>query len=124
VQSSYSRNEESEATADRFDTVQWWLGPECAWRIRTYAADLDIHLHRLEPAEDLVDLALRSTYDNYADVLDTLVRVELADYLDDAGVERELRDALGAPGLEHAPDLDMGFWNPGALRYATQSTPV
>lgn len=124
VQSSYSRNEEVPATADRFDTIQWWLGPDAAWRIRTCAMDLDIHLHRLDPTEDLADLAIHSTKTNYADVLQRLVRVELNDYRDHEQVEDNLRVALGAAGLEHAVDLDLGFWNPAGLRYSTQSRPA
>ena len=65
VQSSYLRNEETAATPDRFDTVQWWLGGPRGWRIRTYAADLDIHLHRFDPVADVADFAVRSTAANW-----------------------------------------------------------
>lgn len=123
IQSSYLRNEELPATTERFDTVQWWIGPTVAWRIRTFAIDLDIHLHRLEPSEELIDRALASTNANYSDVLQFLVRIDLTDYTNENQVAAELSSALGAPGLELAPDLDMGFWNPGASHYSTQSSP-
>jgi len=124
VQSSYLRNEESPAASEHFDTVQWFLGPTVAWRIRTYAVDCDIHLHRVDPVAGLIELALQSTQSHYAEVLAELVRVELTDCLNEAQASRELCAALGAAGWHYAEDLDMGFWNPSELHYSTKSTPV
>ena len=44
VESSYAQNSERPSRGVP-DTVQFWIDPGGAWRIRTYAIDHDIHPH-------------------------------------------------------------------------------
>ncbi len=55
VKSSYAGNRE-EPSHDAFDTVQFYFpaGSANAWRIRTYAADHDIHVHKLHGLRDQI----------------------------------------------------------------------
>jgi hypothetical protein len=49
IQSSCARDlEETVVDASCVpDTLQWWIGSEEAWRIRTYALDHDIHTYSI-----------------------------------------------------------------------------
>ena len=58
IQSSYHGNTESAATADVFDTVQFYSSAGGNWRIKTYAQDEDAHIWSLgSDVADIVSLA-------------------------------------------------------------------
>src|SRR5216684_2122170 len=46
VESSYTQNIERPASKTP-DTLQFWIAPDGTWRIKTYAIDEDVHIHRL-----------------------------------------------------------------------------
>lgn len=67
IQSSYSRNiEESfDGSSGVPDTLQWWITPESAWRIKTYALDHDIHTHSVAAQPDFIELARSNNRKHY-----------------------------------------------------------
>jgi hypothetical protein len=119
VRSSY-RGGREEPSNSAFDTVQFYVpaAEEAGaqpFRVRTFALDHDIHVHRLGGGLDDPEGLLRT---GYGAVVGSLHRVPLR--------ERSSRDlaAAGLTGghLEVAPDF--AFWNPDGAAYVTQSTPL
>jgi hypothetical protein len=124
VKSSYAGNREEPAD-DAFDTVQFYFaaGSADAWRIRTYAADHDVHVHKLHGLRDQIgdpaDFARGHVARVYDDVLDRLAVVRLS------GDPAADITAAGLAGgtVEHAVGQGFAFWNPDGSRYVTKSTP-
>ncbi|TJZ73525.1 hypothetical protein [Chitiniphilus eburneus] len=120
VSSSYAENIEYEAEGDDFDTVQWWLGADEAWRVRTYAVDHDIHVHHV--AQPLAEtLARQNTEKHYGDVLGETLAFDLAGVDDAAGIAR-IATQLGGR-FDVAGNGHYGFWNPTAADYSTKTQP-
>jgi hypothetical protein len=122
VQSSYSANVESPATGDTFDTVQFYQSESSgAWRIKTYAADQDVHVWSIgKTVGDIVTLARSNTEKHYGDVLGEAYVLDST-----TGVEG-LRKELVARGLSaHLEISDSGivFWAPEGTQYRTKSKP-
>ncbi|GAA5785006.1 hypothetical protein [Chitiniphilus shinanonensis] len=120
VSSSYAENVEYEAEGDDFDTVQWWLADDEAWRVRTYAVDQDIHVHQV-PQALAEDVARQNTEKHYADVLGEMHVFDLAGVDDAAGIAR-LVTQLGG-NFEPARNGRFGFWNPTGATYRSQTQP-
>ncbi|MBL9200433.1 MAG: hypothetical protein JNL39_07995 [Opitutaceae bacterium] len=124
VESSYAQGIERPASK-RFDTVQWWIGPNGAWRIKTYAIDSDIHPYRLEtkaPAEELQQLALTNTQKTYGDVVGKKHIVKIPPDASLETVRRLLRDE----GLRDSAEwVTPGYllWLPDDSRYTTRTKP-
>lgn len=123
IASSYAENREVDAV-DARDTVQFLLVGNDAWRVKTYALDLDVHVWRLG-AMDRVQfeaLAQSNTAKHYGDVLERTFMLEAADGV--AGLSASLQRS-GEPGaLEVFPDGEAAFWVPAADLYETRSTPA
>ena len=122
VQSSYSANVESAATADVFDTVQFYGSDAAgAWRIKTYAIDQDVHVWSIgKNIEDIVALARSNTEKHYGDVLGEGYILKST-----TGVEG-LREELAARGLStHLEISEAGFvfWAPEGTHYRSKSKP-
>src|ERR1700722_14239883 len=85
VASSYVRNVEEPAGAVP-DTIQYWLQPGRAWRIRTFALDHDIHIHALEKLphamQQYVEPFQQSTQHHYGDLLAATHVIEFDDFTD------------------------------------------
>ncbi|HET9985566.1 MAG TPA: hypothetical protein VFQ38_18335, partial [Longimicrobiales bacterium] len=116
VCSSYAAERE-EAADGRPDTIQWYLGPTESWRVRTYALDHDIHVHRTDdmPA-DPVAFVRAHVEKHYGDVLDRLVVLELpADTTPDSA--RAILAAAGLPGVLEVARAGFAFVNPDAGTY-------
>jgi hypothetical protein len=117
IRSSYAQAHE-EPAGDDFDTVQFHLPADgtAAYRVRTFAVDHDIHVHRIDGLDSEQDV--RAHLDRvYGDVLAAVYLVPLH--------HRSAQDLLEAGitvgHLEVAADF--AFWNPDGGRYVTQSRP-
>lgn len=121
VQSSYLGNTEAVASAEAFDTVQFYSDGVGHWRIKTYAQDQDVHVWSLgSDIEDFVTLAKTNTEKHYEDVLREAYVVETHEGLE--GVRRELAKRGLAPNLE-TPASGAVFWAPAGSSYRTKSAP-
>jgi len=70
IQSSYLNNSEMPATENKADTIQFFITPETAWRIKTFATDEDVHVHSIgTPKQDIVSIVTASTERTYGDVI-------------------------------------------------------
>ena len=123
VRSSYGDNVEVPAGSEPFDTLQWWIGPTVAWRVRTYALDHDLHAHALVPVPAAIeDLAVSNTDKTYGDVILRHFRLEIGDVTDSDAVER----AFAPTGLTARIEArgPFAFWPPDVeAPYRTKSTP-
>lgn len=123
IQSSYVNNTEAEADEEHFDTVQWWVTPDGAWRIRTFAADNDVHLHHVDSPTE-VGILRQATQRNYREVIDEEFRVDLPSVQDAGAVAAAMREFGGAEALEiDRNGARFAFWNPLRLSFATLSQP-
>lgn len=125
IQSSYLQ--ETEAPAGNVpDTVQFWLLPRSAWRIKTFATDHDIHIHDIpslsRPAEECVEFFVQNIEKSYGDVIAAMHVLHFDDYTDTAAVQATLKANGLKPHLEIAP-AGFAFYNPDNGRYRTQSEP-
>jgi len=124
VISSYACNRE-EPAGEAFDTVQFFFPADSidAWRIRTFAADHDIHVHKMpgfrDQTGDPVEFARGHIARVYDDVLDRLTVVHLSG---DAATDIVAAGLAGGV-VEHATRHGFAFWNPDGSKYATKSTP-
>ncbi len=122
IQSSYAENAEYEAEGNDFDTIQWWLGEDESWRIKTYAVDSDIHTH-LIAGPVAVSVATENTRKHYGDVIAEEYVVEFANHLDQTEVQEKMAKLGGKAALEISPDKRFAFWNVDGRRYSTKTTP-
>jgi hypothetical protein len=124
VQSSYLRDLTQSVLTDTDvpDTIQWWIGHENSWRIRTYALDHDIHTHLVETTDNVAQFALSSAREHYGDVLSAQHVIQLTDVLDSQATEAAFAAAGLSPRLEVASGR-FAFWKPDDARYFTQSEP-
>lgn len=123
IQSSYVDNVEEEADDERFDTVQWWVTADRAWRIRTFAIDDDVHLHQV-PGPVAAEALRANTRKNYTDVIDEAFEVVLPDLQDRDAIAA----AMGAHGGADTLEVDrkgarFAFWNPRGVTFTTKSEP-
>jgi hypothetical protein len=125
VRSSYIEGMELPlATADLVpDTLQWWIGPATAWRIRTYAIDHDIHIHEVAGhPEEIIALAKENNRKHYAQIIEAEYSLTFVNCQDQAEVDKECRRIGIAPRLEISTGR-FAFWKPDDVRYATRSRP-
>jgi hypothetical protein len=121
VQSSYLRGLEQKATKEKFDTIQFVITSEGAWRVKTYAVDEDVHVWRMSATtEGIVDLAYRNTQKHYGDVISQAYTIETLDGIE--GVRRELKKRDLTDHLETSKP-GLLFWTPPGTQYRTKSTP-
>lgn len=124
VQSSYAQNVEKPA-AEHFDSLQWWIGDEGAWRIKTYAIDADIHPQRLgtnAPPDGWITLAKENTKKNYGDVISRLVEIQVPSGLS----TNEIKALFVKHGLTSRFDwVPAGYllWLPDERKYRSQTEP-
>lgn len=108
------------------DTVQFWLGSESQWRVKTFAIDHDIHVYRLgdAKAEDSIsqERAELNIRKSYGDVLESLQVICFPEPIDAASSALILREHGLFGALEVAP-AGFAFYNPDNARYRTQSEP-
>ena len=94
VESSYSANLERPSQGVP-DTVQFWFSPDADWRVKTFAIDHDIHIHkvgtRATPQRLTPEAAVANTRKHYGDVLSSILVLEFSDPKDAAAVTRILQ---------------------------------
>lgn len=122
IRSSYAADTEEPATETEFDTIQFFAAGGAAWRIRTYAADQDVHIWTLDAEQigDLVGIAVGDTEASYGDVLEEAYVLN-----SDIGLDG-LRARLVERGLPaHLKETAFGaaFWTPPGTDYKTRSRP-
>ena len=125
VESSYL--EEVERPAKNVpDTVQFWFAPESQWRIKTFAIDHDIHVHRIgiskEGARLTPAFATNNIKKSYGDVTANIVTLEFRDPKNKADAERVLKEHNLNGTLEAVKD-GYYFYNPDGGEYRTKSKP-
>jgi hypothetical protein len=120
IQSSYVHNTETEATADSFDTVQFFCADDTCWRIKTYATDQDVHVWKMGPVEDIVSLARANTDKHYGDILTEGYVLTSHAGLD--GIREELERKGLSPNLE-VSSAGFAFWAPPGTSYRSKSRP-
>lgn len=123
IQSSYVDNVEQEADDEHFDTVQWWITPDQAWRIRTFGVDNDVHLHQVAGPVDAAVLR-ENTLKHYDEDIDDTFDVVLDDLGDAPAIEAAMAPFGGAEALEiDRNGARFAFWNPLKLRFAPRGEP-
>jgi hypothetical protein len=118
IRSSFAQAHEEPAAGD-FDTVQFHLPTDgaAAYRVRTFAIDHDIHVHRIDglASEEAVRAHLERVY---GDVLASVHSIPV----DHRSTEDLLAAGITFGHLEVTDDF--AFWNPDGERYFTQSNPT
>ena len=122
IQSSYAEDAEAPADEDAFDTVQFFIGPETSWRIRTFSIDEDVHVYSLGATQpDTLDTVRASTDKTYGDVI--AATHVFSSNEGTAGLKKELAaSALGA-SVEESTRHGFIFWVPEGTEYRTRTTP-
>jgi hypothetical protein len=121
IRSSYLNDEESEATDELFDTIQFVQTDKGTWRIKTFADDEDVHLWSIETSDDIVELAIENTNKHYGDVIEEAFIIET-----DGGIEG-LRKELAKQGLSNHLEISPKgplFWAPPGTSYSPKSSPA
>jgi hypothetical protein len=125
IESSYAQNTELPARGVP-DTLQFWIGPDKAWRIRTYATDHDIHPHSLGDLGKVKDRPAEFARDHikkhYGDVLASTLVLEFPETSDPNAVRRVLAQHNLKGSLEVAKS-GFAFWNPDDGHYQSKTTP-
>jgi hypothetical protein len=124
VRSTYAAHSEEPAAGDAFDTIQFWLGPEDGWRIRTFAVNHDLHIHHLadfaEDSGDRLQILRDHLQRMYQDVLAQVYVLELKNAADEVEVTRVL-EANGLTGVLEYVEAGFAFYNPDRGEYRTQT---
>lgn len=125
IESSYLNEVERPATAVP-DTVQFWFATDSQWRIKTYATDHDIHVHRIGHADTASPLTVEFAKSNikktYGDVTSRVLVLEFSDPDNKEDVVRVLEDNKLEGMLELVED-GYCFYNFGGGEYSSKSSP-
>jgi len=122
IQSSYAEDSEAQADEDSFDTVQFFIGPDTAWRIRTFSIDEDVHVYALGASKpETQEIVCASTEKTYADVIAAKQVFASDDGV--AGLKQELQRAGWPVSLKESEQHGFAFWVPEDTDYRTRSAP-
>ena len=125
IESSYAQNTERPSRGVP-DTLQFWIGPDGVWRIRTYATDHDIHPHSLGDLGKMKDRPTEFARDHikkhYGDVLASTVVLEFPDTSDTNAVRKVFTQHKLKGSLE-VTKVGFTFWNPDDGHYKSKTTP-
>lgn len=125
VESSYVQEVERPAKALP-DTVQFWFAPDSQWRIKTFAIDHDIHVHRIGATNDADRLTTEFAKSNikkaYGDVTAFVLVIDFPDPKNEALVQRIFEEHRLAGKLEAVKD-GYYFYNADGGEYRTKSKP-
>jgi len=121
IRSSYLEDRREPAERETPDTVQWWVGPDLTWKIRTFGIDHDLHLHQVRGGD--ADFFLEHTRKDFDGLIRAIYKLEFKDYTDEAERDRVLVEAGLHAGLEVAEPHGFAFWNPDYGVYKTKSYP-
>ena len=118
VQSSFSENTEVPAVEESFDTIQWWIGEDISWRIRTFDIDSDIHIHRIDSvlSVEQIDELMNK---RFSDIL--VGRYSFRDIsFEDNDV---VLDKMKTGSLKVDKNSLFAFWNHDNRKYQSKSRP-
>ena len=125
VKSSYNQNVELPAE-NGFDTLQFYVHDQSIWRIKTFAIDHDIHIHKINlgdrKVDDVVNFLMMSTKNHYGDVIENILTMHLTGPTDQKTAKAFLTENNLNPHLESTDEF--AFWNPDSESYQTQSKPL
>jgi hypothetical protein len=125
VESSYLQEIERPAKLVP-DTVQFWFAPDSQWRIKTFAIDHDIHVHRIAVANNDARLTTEFAKSNikktYGDLTAAVFILEFPDPKNEIEVQRIFREHKLTGKLEAVKD-GYYFYNPDSAEYRTKSKP-
>jgi hypothetical protein len=119
VSSSNARNEEVDVEDHPPDTIQWWIGEDEAWRIRTFGLDHDIHVY-LVP-DFTREAAEVNTRKHFWDIISRQAEVPIAHARDRSLVASSLKAAGLAP--TYYANQRFVFWRPDDAEYSSQTRP-
>jgi hypothetical protein len=123
VQSSYLQEIEQpfDGKTGVPDTIQWWIGPQHSWRIKTFGLDHDIHVEEMvRVGSNLVKNAQEHNLSHYGEVMNRQVTIEFDDCTKDQEARQRLTAFKLAPNLEITPD-GYAYWKPDAAVYSCQA---
>lgn len=108
------------------DTVQFWMAPDSQWRIRTFAIDHDIHVHKIQIADEAkrltTEFAKANIEKTYGDVTAQVLVIVFEEPSDPEAVKQVLeRNHL--KGQLEAVKAGYYFYNPDSGNYRTRSQP-
>jgi hypothetical protein len=122
IQSSYAEDSEGPADDETFDTVQFFVGPEAAWRIRTFSMDEDVHVYSLgSTTAETLETVRGSTERTYGDIIAAQHIFRSNDGI--AGLKKELAGSELGATVEESTKHGFIFWVPEGSEYRTRSTP-
>jgi hypothetical protein len=125
VKSSYKQETELplDNPDDVADTLQWHIGVDWAWRIKTYAIDHDIHVHKIGPSsKDMVEFAMDNNIKHYGDVIDSMHILEFDNNPEENELNMELQKS-GLPGKLELFQNTYIWWSPDSKQYWSQTKP-
>jgi hypothetical protein len=112
-----------EDEADVPDTLQWWFGDGGCWRIRTYAMDHDIHVHKIgESPQTTLNLAIENNLKHYGDVIKVQRVIRFVNCAERPELEAKFQQVGLIPRIQIDPG-GFAFWKPDEAEYSTKSTP-
>jgi hypothetical protein len=125
IRSSYALQTETtiQSGSDVPDTLQWWIGTDQVWRVKTYAIDHDIHTHSVAMIPDMVKFAITNNAKHYGDVIASSHVLDFNDCADPREVEEVFRRTGVEPRLELAPGR-FAFWKPDDAKYSSKTEPT
>ena len=122
IQSSYLEDSEAPADDESFDTVQFFIGADTAWRIRTFSVDEDVHVYSLgATTADTLDVVSTSTEKTYGDVIAAKHVFRSSDGI--PGLKLELERCGWTASLKQSQQHGFAFWVPEGTDYRTRSAP-
>ena len=122
TQSSFTHDGEHPATGKNFDTIQWWLTQEEAFRISTFAKTNDIHIYQFDSALH-PNQAIENTKKHYGDIIEAQYVLQIADAKDKENLKIIINEELGQGEIELIEKLNTGFWNYDGREYKTKTKP-
>lgn len=122
IQSSYVEDAEADADEEDFDTVQFFVSAESAWRVRTFSIDEDVHVYSLgETKPDTLEVVTTSTERTYSDII--VAKAVFQSQTGIEGLKQELERNGWSPTLKVSGKHGFAFWVPPDSDYRTKSTP-
>lgn len=92
------------------------------WRIKTYAKDSDIHIHRIGSKIEF-KTAADNTEKHYGDVIESAFFIKLENINDQEKLESAMKEFGGINALEISKDKKFTFWNPTQTKFSSKSQP-
>lgn len=121
VKSSFKKK--LEKPGDRLhDTLQWWIAPDRAWKIRTFSLDHDIHVEPTERGRDDVQAAVDHIHRQYGEKVFAVHVLTFPETPDDHQVQQVLAKAGLKPNLR-VDTSGYAYWTPDNAKYRQQTQP-